>query len=134
MRSSSLNPRRAIGSTPRRGQRSPTLACACARWVVVVRRSRCCSKRSASAPITAVFELADLQLELGSPGVAGQVVERYLALGLMAPDVLLMGVRAAMAREERQAALALARRLKREFPDSSEMRQVASLLGEGVQP
>jgi Tfp pilus assembly protein PilF len=52
----------------------------------------------------------------------------------MAPDVLLMGVRAAMAREERQAALALARRLKREFPDSSEMRQVASLLGEGVQP
>jgi type IV pilus assembly protein PilF len=82
----------------------------------------------------AVYELADLQLELGSPGVAGQVIERYLAMGLIAPDVLLLGVRAAMAREERQAALALARRLKREFPDSPEMRQVSALLGEGPQP
>jgi len=82
----------------------------------------------------AVYELADLQLELGSPGVAGQVIDRYLALGLIAPDVLLLGVRAAMAREERQRALALARRLKREFPDSAEMRQVSALLGEGPQP
>ena len=82
----------------------------------------------------AVYELADLQLELGSPGVAGQVVDRYLALGLIAPDVLLLGVRAAMAREERQTALALATRLKREFPNSPELRQVSTLLGEGVQP
>ena len=82
----------------------------------------------------AVYELADLQLELGSPGVAGQVVDRYLALGLIAPDVLLLGVRAAMAREERQAALALATRLKREFPKSAELRQVSTLLGEGAQP
>lgn len=82
----------------------------------------------------AVYELADLQLELGSPGVAGQVIDRYLALGLIAPDVLLLGIRAAMAREERQTALALARRLKREFPDSAEMRQVSTLLGEGPQP
>lgn len=82
----------------------------------------------------AVFELADLQLELGSPGVAGQVVDRYLALGLVAPDVLLAGIRAAMARQERPAALTLARRLKREFPESVQMREALGVLGEGPQP
>lgn len=80
----------------------------------------------------AVFELADLQLELGAPGVAGQVVDRYLALGLSAPDVLLLGVRAALAREERQTAQNLARRLRREFGSSEQAKALAVLLSEGA--
>jgi type IV pilus assembly protein PilF len=80
----------------------------------------------------AVFELADLQLELGSPGVAGLVVDRYLALGLTAPDVLLLGVRAALARDERPAAQTLARRLRREFANSEQAKSLTALLGDGV--
>jgi len=80
----------------------------------------------------AVFELADLQLELGSPGVAGLVVDRYLALGLTAPDVLLLGVRAALARDERPVAQSLARRLRREFANSEQTKALTALLGDGV--
>ncbi|MEY4763030.1 MAG: hypothetical protein RLZZ200_2886 [Pseudomonadota bacterium] len=78
----------------------------------------------------AVYELADLQLELGAAGVAGQVVDRYLAIGLSAPDVLLAGARAAMAREDRTAAQVYVRRLRRDFPDSAQTRALPQLLGE----
>ena len=76
--------------------------------------------------------MADLQLELGSPGVAGLVVDRFLALGLTAPDVLLLGVRAALARDERPAAQTLARRLRREFANSEQAKALTALLGDGV--
>jgi type IV pilus assembly protein PilF len=79
----------------------------------------------------AVFELADLQLELGAAGVAGQVVDRFLALGLVSPDVLHVGVRAALAREDRPAAQIYVRRLRRDFSDSVQTRSLPQLLGEG---
>lgn len=78
----------------------------------------------------AVFELADLQLELGAPAVAGQVVDRYLGIGLVSPDVLLVGVRAALARNDRTAAQLYARRLRRDFPDTVQTRALPQLLGE----
>ena len=78
----------------------------------------------------AVYELADLQLELGAPGVAGQAVDRFLSIGLVSPDVLLIGVRAALAREDRTAAQVYARRLRRDFPDSAQTRALPQLLGE----
>ena len=78
----------------------------------------------------AVFELADLQLELGAPGVAGQVVDRYLALGVSAPDVLLVGVRAALARDDRSAANTYARRLRRDFSESPQAKSLPQLLGD----
>jgi type IV pilus assembly protein PilF len=78
----------------------------------------------------AVFELADLQMELGAPGVAGKVVDRYLAIGLASPDVLLVGVRAALARDDRAAAQGFARRLRRDFPDSVQTKALPQLLGD----
>jgi len=78
----------------------------------------------------AVFELADLQLELGAPIVAGQVVDRYLAIGLVSPDVLLVGVRAALARDEKSAAQVYVRRLRRDFPDAAQTKALPPLLGE----
>jgi type IV pilus assembly protein PilF len=78
----------------------------------------------------AVFELADLQLELGAPAVAGQVVDRYLAIGLVSPDVLLVGVRAALARDDKSAAQVYARRLRRDFPDAGQTKALPPLLGE----
>jgi type IV pilus assembly protein PilF len=78
----------------------------------------------------AVFELGDLQLELGSPGVAGQVVDRYLSMGIASPDVLLVGVRAALAREDRPAAQVYARRLRRDFAESVQTKALPQLLGD----
>lgn len=78
----------------------------------------------------AVFELGDLQLELGSPGVAGQIVDRYLSLGRSSPDVLLVGVRAALAREDRPAAQAYARRLRRDFSESEQTKALPQLFGD----
>ncbi|MFM1886956.1 MAG: hypothetical protein RL026_2113 [Pseudomonadota bacterium] len=82
----------------------------------------------------AVFELAELQLELGSPGVAGLVVDRYLQLGLATPEILLVGLRAALGREEREAAMVYARRLQREFPDAPETGQLPQVLDGGAAP
>jgi type IV pilus assembly protein PilF len=79
---------------------------------------------------SAVFELADLQLELGAPVVAGQVVDRYLAIGRVSPDVLLVGVRAALARDDRAAAQVYVRRLRRDFPDADQTKALPPLLGE----
>lgn len=78
----------------------------------------------------AVYEMADLQLELGAPGVAGQAVDRFLAIGIVSPDVLLIGVRAALARDDRTAAQVYVRRLRRDFPDSAQTRALPQLLGE----
>jgi type IV pilus assembly protein PilF len=78
----------------------------------------------------AVFELADLQVELGAPVVAGQVVDTYLSIGLVSPDVLLVGVRAALARKDRAGAQVYVRRLRRDFPEASQTKALAQLLGE----
>ena len=78
----------------------------------------------------AVFELADLQVELGAPVVAGQVVDRYLSIGVVSPDVLLVGVRAALARNDKAAAQVYVRRLRRDFPESAQTKALPPLLGE----
>lgn len=76
----------------------------------------------------AVIELGDTQLELGRPDAAKAVVERYLGLGLASPEVLLVGVRAALAGGDRAAADNYARRLRRDFPNSPQTRALPQLM------
>jgi type IV pilus assembly protein PilF len=77
----------------------------------------------------AVLELADLQLELGHPDLAQNAVDRYLSMGIPpTPDVLLIGVRAAIVRGDRGAAENYARRLRRDFPNSAQTRVLPQLL------
>ena len=76
----------------------------------------------------AVFELGDAQLELGKPDLATAVVERYLSLGRASPEVLLVGLRAAQARGDRAAVDNYARRLRRDFPNSTQARALPQLL------
>jgi len=76
----------------------------------------------------AVRELADLQMELGHPEISLNVVDRYLAIGRASPDVLLVGVRAALARGDRVVADNYARRLRRDFPTSASTRALTQLL------
>ncbi len=76
----------------------------------------------------AVTELADAQLELGQPDIAASVVSRFLNMGRSAPEVLLVGVRAALARGDSSATDEYARRLRRDFPNSAQTRALPQLL------
>lgn len=76
----------------------------------------------------AVMELGDLQLELGHPDIASNVVDRYLALGRVSADVLLVGVRAALARGDRAGAENYARRLRRDFPNAAATRALTQVM------
>jgi type IV pilus assembly protein PilF len=76
----------------------------------------------------AVRELGDLQIELGKPDLAISAVERFLALGRNSPEVLLVGVRAALAKGDRVAADNYARRLRRDFPASASARALPQLM------
>jgi type IV pilus assembly protein PilF len=76
----------------------------------------------------AVLELGDLQLELGHPDLAQNAVDRHLSMGLSTPEVLLIGVRAAIVRGDRVAADGYARRLRRDFPNSAQTRVLPQLL------
>jgi type IV pilus assembly protein PilF len=76
----------------------------------------------------AVLELGDLQLELGHPDLAQNAVDRHLSMGLSTPEVLLIGVRAAIERGDRAAAESYARRLRRDFPNSAQTRVLPQLL------
>jgi type IV pilus assembly protein PilF len=76
----------------------------------------------------AVIELGDLHLEAGKPDLATNVVDRYLSMGLNSPEVLLIGLRSAIARGDRQTTDSYARRLRRDFPNSSQTRSLAQLL------
>jgi len=78
----------------------------------------------------AVTELADLQLDAGKQAEATETVNRYLAIGIASPDVLLGGVRIAQARGDTATANLLARRLRRDFPKSDQARVVTQLLNE----
>jgi len=78
----------------------------------------------------AVTELADMQLAEGKPGDANDTVNRYLAMGIASPDVLFVGVRVAQARGDATAASTLARRLRRDFPQSDQARAVQALLND----
>lgn len=82
----------------------------------------------------AVIQLADVQLSLDKPAVARKTVDSYLALPsrpseqALVPDVLLMGVRAALAQGDRPAADNFARKLRRDFPRSPQTQALPQLL------
>lgn len=76
----------------------------------------------------AVLELGDALLELGRADAARAVVDRYLTTGFVTPEVLLVGVRAAMATGDRAAADNYARRLRRDFPNSPQTRALPQLM------
>jgi type IV pilus assembly protein PilF len=78
----------------------------------------------------AVTELADLQLTEGKPQDADETVNRYLSIGLVSPDVLLVGLRVAQARGDAAAVANYARRLRRDFPQSDQTRVLPQLLKE----
>ncbi|MEO6079985.1 MAG: type IV pilus biogenesis/stability protein PilW [Steroidobacteraceae bacterium] len=76
----------------------------------------------------AVIQMADLQLDLGKSAVSRQVVDRYLALPRKSADVLVVGVRAALAQGDRAAAENYGRLLRRDFPSSSQAQALPQLL------
>jgi len=66
----------------------------------------------------AVVELGDLYIENREPQKARAAVDRFLSIGRKSGDVLLVGVRAAMAQGDRAAADIYARLLRRDFPNT----------------
>lgn len=68
--------------------------------------------------VDAVVELADTQISLGKPADARATVDGFLAFNRKSPDVLLLGVRAALAQGDRAAADNYARLLRRDFPSA----------------
>jgi type IV pilus assembly protein PilF len=76
----------------------------------------------------AVMELGDLQLEMGHPDLAANTVSRYLSMGIASPEVLLIGVRSAIARGDRAAADTYARRLRRDFPNSASTQTLPQIM------
>ena len=77
-----------------------------------------------------MLELGDTQLELGRADLAGNVVARYLSMGLASPEILLIGVRAALARGDRATTDNYSRRLRRDFPNATQTRTLPQLLRE----
>jgi type IV pilus assembly protein PilF len=65
----------------------------------------------------AVVELGDLHITNNEPQKARITVDRFLSIGRKSPDVLLIGVRAAVAQGDRAAADVYARLLRRDFPN-----------------
>jgi len=81
--------------------------------------------------VTAVVELSDLQLALGKPDQAQATVDSFLSIGRKSADVLLVGVRAALAQGNRSAADNYARLLRRDFPNSPPTQALPQLLTPG---
>jgi type IV pilus assembly protein PilF len=79
--------------------------------------------------IAAVVELADLQISLSKPELARVTVDHFLAIGRKSADVLLVGVRTALAQGDRSAADNYARLLRRDFPNSQQATALPQLLG-----
>jgi type IV pilus assembly protein PilF len=75
----------------------------------------------------AVLQAADLELATQRGASALQRVLNYLAGNAATADLLLLGWRAADAQQERGIALGLAQRLRMEFPDSPQARQLPAL-------
>jgi type IV pilus assembly protein PilF len=82
----------------------------------------------------AVIELADLQIGAGKPDLARRAVDNFLQIGRKSADVLLVGVRAAMAQGDRSGSDLYARLLRRDFPDSAQTRALPQLLQGSAAP
>jgi type IV pilus assembly protein PilF len=84
--------------------------------------------------VDAAIQKADIQLSLGQSAQARQTVDAYLALGKIKerdphrPDVLMIGVRAALATSDRAGADSYGRLLMRDFPTSPQAKAVPQLL------
>lgn len=78
--------------------------------------------------LDAVIQMADLQLALGKGGKSREVIDRYLALPRKSPDLLLIGVRAALAQGDRPGADNYARLLRRDYPTAQQTQVLPQLL------
>lgn len=81
----------------------------------------------------AVIQLADTQLALGNADAGRKLVDHYLSAPnpserALMPDVLVVGVRVALAQGERPAADNYARLLMRDFPKSPQAQALPQLL------
>ena len=74
----------------------------------------------------ALFNLADLANSRGNALQARAFVQRYLASGAVSPSILLLGYQVETALGDGAAAASHALRLRREFPQSDEARQLPS--------
>lgn len=72
----------------------------------------------------AMYQLADLDLERGMLAEARSGLDRFLDTYRPTPDLLLLGVRIARAQNDRMAEERYARRLRVEFPDSDQLREL----------
>jgi type IV pilus assembly protein PilF len=80
--------------------------------------------------VTAVVELGDTQIAIGKPDQARATVDRFVGIGRKSADVLLVGVRAALAEGNRAAADIYARLLRRDFPNTPQAQSLQQLLGD----
>ena len=76
----------------------------------------------------AVIQMADVQLALGKGAQSRQVIDRFLALPRKSADLLLIGVRAALADGDRAAADSYARLLRRDFPTAPQTLALPQIL------
>lgn len=72
-------------------------------------------------------QLAGVSHERGSYLQARAFIERYLAIAPASPDVLLLGYQIEAAMKDTAAATGFAERLRKEFPDSPQMRALDDL-------
>ena len=72
----------------------------------------------------AMYQLADLDFERGMLVEARSGLDRFIETYRPTPDLLLLGVRIARAQNDRMAEERYARRLRVEFPDSDQLREL----------
>lgn len=76
----------------------------------------------------AVVELGDLHIANNEPQKARVAVDRFLSIGRKSAEVLLVGVRAAVAQGDHPAADIYARLLRRDFPNTAATQALPQLL------
>lgn len=75
----------------------------------------------------AAFQLADLQFQEGDLPAARASVDSFLGAFEETPDLLLLGVRIARAQNDRVAAVLYSRKLRLDFPSSTQAKALADL-------
>jgi type IV pilus assembly protein PilF len=75
----------------------------------------------------AAYQLADLQMQEGNLTEARAQVDSYLGAFEETPDLLLLGVRIARAQNDRVAAALYSRKLRLDFPSSTQAKALADL-------
>ncbi len=75
----------------------------------------------------AAFQLGDLEFQDGHLTEARKTVDTYLGAFDETPDLLLLGVRIARAQSDRVAAMLYARKLRLDFPSSTQAKALAEL-------